>query len=70
MSQQVKVKTSLSHYAKNILNNIVSLEAFNILLEQLGEFDYHGCSNKITFMYKGKKFMVSFLYKPTRQVDD
>ena len=30
------------------------------MLEQLCQFDYHGCSNKITFTYKGSKFVVSF----------
>ena len=33
-SQQVKVKSSLRHYAKKVLSHIVPVEACDILLEQ------------------------------------
>jgi len=65
LSQQVKVKFSIGHYTKNVLCDLVSLEACDILFGQIWQFDhnmlYHGHTNKIIFTYQNNKFVISSL---------
>jgi len=62
--QQVKENLFIGHYAKIVLSHIVPLEACDVLLKLLEQFDctlvYHDCFNKIIFTYRGNKFVASF----------
>jgi len=65
--QQVKVKTSLGHYATNVFSPIIPIAACEFLLENHRTFSspifYQGCFHKLIFTNKGNSFVTSFTFE-------
>nr|KYP49516.1 hypothetical protein KK1_028711 [Cajanus cajan]KYP49520.1 hypothetical protein KK1_028716 [Cajanus cajan] len=62
MDKQVKFKFFISTYEDHVVCDIVSMEAFHILLGRPWQFDkkimHNGLTNEITFTYKENKFVL------------